>query len=496
MMRNDDGPIQKIVQDPMTYAASPLYSLEEGRPVLTRSQLLDLGNRILAMATAASTSVRLEHTARKVTRLSNGKVLLADDGDTLTLTILTNLSPVGAMAGASIETVTNQLNDDTLRMLVARAEAAAHDQTRGVDELYPIQPPVQDTYPAVALWHQATIDAMETARDTLLPAVLEQVAREGLLASGFVGFMARSSGYVSKEKITAYAEETDTELAITARTSDGNSVGWAGQTARDWDRITPATVAARAVDLCKRGVGARAVEPGRRTAILTAEAVAQLFRFFGSQYSADQTIRWQRTAFSKPPRSARYGEQMFDPRIRMSSDPADPEGGYRPWFGRGSANPAMVWAENGRLKELAYYPEFAVLRGRPYANDPYSIRVSGGETSLEQMIVRCQEGIFVNRFSSVDMVDSTTGMLTGTTSDGCFLIKDGKIKMPVKNFRILESPFFMLNKIVALGPSQRAAFGYTPHGSGEPPFEWPRLPLIVPPMMIEDFNFSSLIDAV
>jgi predicted Zn-dependent protease len=117
------------------------------------------------------------------------------------------------------------------------------------------------------------------------------------------------------------------------------------------------------------------------------------------------------------------------------------------------------------------------------------------------MIAQCKEGILVNRVSDVEMVDEYTCVLTGVTHGGCFLIKDGRIFKPVKNFRFLESPFFFLNRIEALGVPERAAFGFTPRGENEPAWDshggaWPRPPLIVPPMMVRDFNFTALSDAV
>jgi hypothetical protein len=68
----------------------------------------------------------------------------------------------------------------------------------------------------------------------------------------------------------------------------------------------------------------------------------------------------------------------------------------------------------------------------------------------------------------------------------------------VKNFRILESPFFFMNRIQALGPTARAPFGYTPPASTEnlSDVTWPRPPIVAPPMMVSDFNFSALADAV
>jgi predicted Zn-dependent protease len=182
----------------------------------------------------------------------------------------------------------------------------------------------------------------------------------------------------------------------------------------------------------------------------------------------------------------------------MISDPSDPDGGYQPFFGSGFASPKMSWIEGGTLKNLAYSVGYAMARGKPYAENPWSIRVTGGNTTIEQMIAQCQEGVYVNRFSSVDLVDMSTGMMTGVTRDGCFFVKNGKIDRPIKNFRFLESPFVFMNNVEAMGVPERAAFGYTPPAVTyyDPFSTWPRRPVIVPPMMVRDFNFSALSDAV
>ena len=116
--------------------------------------------------------------------------------------------------------------------------------------------------------------------------------------------------------------------------------------------------------------------------------------------------------------------------------------------------------------------------------------------TLQEMIASCKEGIYVNRFSDVHMVNQESGLTTGVTRDGCFFVKDGKISKAVKNFRFLESPFFFLNKVEAIGTAERAAFGYTPPARGEGYALWPRPPIIAPPMMVNDFNFSALADFV
>jgi predicted Zn-dependent protease len=96
-------------------------------------------------------------------------------------------------------------------------------------------------------------------------------------------------------------------------------------------------------------------------------------------------------------------------------------------------------------------------------------------------------------------MDVNSGALTGNTRDGCFLVKDGKIHTPVANFRFFESPFLMLNRVMAVGVSERVAFGYRPPypGDGHDGLDnWPPQPVIVPPLMVRDFNFTALSDAI
>jgi len=82
-------------------------------------------------------------------------------------------------------------------------------------------------------------------------------------------------------------------------------------------------------------------------------------------------------------------------------------------------------------------------------------------------------------------------MMTGITSGGCFLIKKGKIEKAIKNLRFTDSPWFFLNRLMAIGTSERSAFGYAPWYG-----KWPLPPTIVPPLMVAEFNFTALADAV
>ena len=82
------------------------------------------------------------------------------------------------------------------------------------------------------------------------------------------------------------------------------------------------------------------------------------------------------------------------------------------------------------------------------------------------------------------MVDPQTLLLTGLTRDGTFYIENGAIQYPVKNFRFNESPVAMLNAVEEFGKPVRVA-------DDEAPF-----PMMLRPMSLKEFTFTSLSDAV
>jgi predicted Zn-dependent protease len=75
-----------------------------------------------------------------------------------------------------------------------------------------------------------------------------------------------------------------------------------------------------------------------------------------------------------------------------------------------------------------------------------------------------------------------TVQLTGLTRDGLFLIENGKVTDPVVNFRFNESPVHLLQNVLAMGRPVRTRGGE----SG----------MIAPALVVKDFPFTSLSDAV
>ena len=135
------------------------------------------------------------------------------------------------------------------------------------------------------------------------------------------------------------------------------------------------------------------------------------------------------------------------------------------------------------LRQLSYdrgYANQQLNKPDPLHNSQ-AYRMSGGNTSIEEMIARTERGLLVTRLTNVRLVDQNSLLCTGTTSDGVWLIERGEITRPVKNFRFRESPLFAFNSLEALGEPVRV-------------LQW--MPTIVPPALVHDFSMTSLADAV
>ena len=108
--------------------------------------------------------------------------------------------------------------------------------------------------------------------------------------------------------------------------------------------------------------------------------------------------------------------------------------------------------------------------------------MEGTNRSLSQLIRGVDRGVLVTRFWYNRMLEPRTILATGLTRDGTFLVEGGKLSTAVRNFRYNDSPVTMLRNVVAMGRPQRVTMGGRV--------------MVVPPMVVKDFNFSSTSDAI
>jgi len=278
----------------------------------------------------------------------------------------------------------------------------------------------------------------------------------------------------------AYHRTTDADFSVTARTPDGTGSGWAHGGARDWNAVNPEAIGRVAAQKAVASRNPQEIAPGLYTAVLEPQAVNDLIPLLAGALAA-RSADEGRSAFSKPDGGTRIGEKVADERVTLYSDPADAGLLGQPFDQEGLPLRRMVWIEKGILKNLAYSRFWAEKQGKEPTGSPFfgGLALVGGTKSTDELIAGCARGVLVTHFFYIRALDPRTVLQTGLTRDGAFLIENGKVTRPLKNFRWNESPLLMLNRLEDIGRPE--------------PTEAGRL---MPALRVRDFNFSSLSDAV
>ncbi|MFZ6694626.1 TldD/PmbA family protein [Stenotrophomonas acidaminiphila] len=374
----------------------------------------------------------------------------------------------------------NEFDDASLERVVRRAE----DLARLAPENPEFMPIIdrQDYRPSPTFSEStAAIDPefrAKVAADSIAPC-----RGHGLVAAGFLedsrGFVAiaNSKGNFGYQRTTSF------DYTCTVRTEDGRGSGWVGRNLKDAADFH----ADQEIEIAKRkaieSAEAKALEPGKYTVILEPAAAAGLISFmmnFFDARSADEG----RSFLSKKGGGNKLGEQVYDPQVNMFADPWHPDAPVLPWDGEGMPRERMAIIENGKVANLNYSRYWAQKQGKTANARPGNLLMSGGSKSIAELVKGTQKGILLTRTWYIRLVDPQTVLLTGLTRDGTFYIENGQIKHPVKNFRFNESPVIMLNNIDELGKPVRVA-------GDESSFV-----MMIPPMRLRDFTFTSLSDAV
>ncbi len=446
-------------------------------PHLTREQARALTQRVLAFSSSDEMRVSVSSGSSANTRFAVNQISTAGDNTNVSVTVR---SIFGKQAGSA---TTNRLDDDSLRALVQRAESLARLAPEDPEMLPELGPQDYLDIPAFART-TAELDPAGRARAVL--SITNPAVAAGLVATGYLETNAGAEAIATSRGLFAWSEQTSTALTTTVRTTDGTGSGWAGATHHDWTRINPAELGARAIDKARRSVNPVAIEPGRYTVVLEPTAVGNLVQLIAGAAQA-RSADEGRSFFSKPGGGTKIGMKVVDERVTLRSDPRDPDAFGNTFSGDGLPTRPITWIENGIVRNLAYDRFWAQKQGAQPSAFSGSLRMLGGDSSIEEMIASTERGLLVTRLWYIRPVDPRTILYTGLTRDGTFLIENGKVTRAVKNLRWNESPIFMLNNVEAMGAPVRVSASES-GGPGQA--------VVVPPLKVRDFTFTSLSDAV
>lgn len=372
----------------------------------------------------------------------------------------------------------NQIDDKTITAAVQQAEELAMIAPEDPEYMPPIGP---QEYPTVSAYVEATAHHRPEARAEMARECIAMALPKKLTAAGFIENNNGFSMFANSKGLSAYHTSTNIDYSVTARTDDGTGSGWAEGGHNDASRMNSLAISNRSVEKAVASANPQALEPGKYTVVLEPEAVANLLQTFAFRWDA-RSADEGRSYFSDAGGGNKIGQKLFPDFVNIISDPSHPEVPGSPWSEDGLPSGKIVWVENGVLKNLRYSRYWAEHKGKQPVPFPANTIMEGGSASVDELIASTQRGILVTRFWYIRDVDPRTMLLTGLTRDGSFLIENGKISHPIKNFRFNESPVAMLKNIETMSKPERMQRG----GSAN----------LIPALKVKEFTFSSLSDAV
>jgi predicted Zn-dependent protease len=444
---------------------------------LSREECEAIAKRALSFATADETRVLVNSTNINNTRFAVNQI--STGGDSFD-SVVTVISKFGKRSGSAS---TNQIDDAGLKAAVTMSERVAQLSPEDPEAMPELS---QQTYKAGINWSDATASMDPESRATAVKKITEPAKAANLISTGFMEAITGAQAIANNKGLFAYNRSTASVLTTTVRTPDGTGSGWGGATHHDWSKIDPAALGARATNKARTSINPVAIEPGRYTVVFEPTAVGNLVQFIARAFNA-RAADEGRSFFSLPDGKNKIGQKVVDERVTITSDPFDSDVAGAPFSGDGLPTQRVVWIENGVVKNLDYDRFWAQKSGRAPTGAGGSIKMSGGTSSLDDLIRSTQRGLLVTRFWYLRPVDQRTILYTGLTRDGTYLIENGKITRPVKNLRFNDSPIFMLNNLEAMGVPERVSASE----GGDP-----GQAIVVPPIKVRDFNFTSLSDAV
>jgi predicted Zn-dependent protease len=375
----------------------------------------------------------------------------------------------------------NEFDDKSLEKVVRRAEDLAR--------LAPENPEFMPAVAKQAYKPSATFSAKTAAIDPEFRAQaaaysIEASRKNKLVCAGFFTDSTSFEAIANSNGVFGHQQATSLDFTCTVRTEDGRGSGWVKRSAGDAALFDPREASAVAIEKALRSVDAKALEPGRYTVILEPAATSDLIGYMLSGFDARKADEG-RSFLSKKGGGNRLGEKLFDQQVNIWADPWDKDVAVMPWDSATMLpRERMAMIKDGRVAALDYSLFWAKKKGVRPIGSPGNMIMAGTSKSTAELIANTRKGVLVTRTWYIRLVDPQSVLLTGLTRDGTFYIENGKIKHPIKNFRFNESPVTMLNNIDEIGKPQIIAGDEVQYA------------MLIPPMKVRDFNFTSLSDAV
>jgi predicted Zn-dependent protease len=447
--------------------------------------------RIQKFATTKDVEVIVNSVHFSLTRFANNTIHqnVAEDNNVVSVRTVID--------GKTARATTNKTDDASLKRAVEAAERLTRVQESDPD-LLPLAKPMAMTEKPSSRYFERSAKLTPEDRAAGVAKIVEIAKKNKLVTAGIFSSGESFEGIVNSAGMRNFHRQSSAEVSVTMLNDAQRSSGWQKRTAPDISAFDPAEVGEIAAQKALASADPKELRPGKYDVILEPSAVLDLVGFMFQDFGA-QALLDERSFLNE-----RIGTKLFGENITIDEDAYHPLQSGTQFDGEGVPKQRLRLVENGviknvvfsrasaeRMKKSPLAKHFMTIaptgHGFPLPNEigdaPMNLvfagAAKGNAKTVPQMIAESERAILVTRVWYIREVEPYQKVLTGMTRDGTFLVEDGKVRHGTLNFRLNQSLVEMLNNVLAMSESVRAA--------GEESFD-----MVVPAMKVRGFNFTEV----
>lgn len=280
----------------------------------------------------------------------------------------------------------------------------------------------------------------------------------------FAGAHATGSSAVAAGNthgVRRFATMSDADATVIAIA--GKNSGYATRRDRNAARVDLAELGAEAT--LKATLAAERIEdlePGTYDVILEPPCLAEVFDWMNMIAFTGQSFEDGSSFFV-----GNLGHRILGENFTLTDDALDPHFLPFPFDMEGMPKRVVPLIEGGVIRtpvldkawadRLGLEPTASAWHlGSPEHGTAFHLSMAGGDATREEMIASTKHGIWITRFNYVNgLLEPKTALMTGTTRDGTFLIRDGAVVARLPNLRWTQSMTEAFSNIESLSKERR-----------------------------------------
>ncbi|MCL5036538.1 MAG: TldD/PmbA family protein [Chloroflexi bacterium] len=367
-----------------------------------------------------------------------------------------------------------------------------HEMTLKMEEdpVFPGFPEAPDEpYPKVSGFSEATNLMTPMDRGNAVLELVKITEDEGLTVFGALWNQTLEISIANSVGVYGYHPLTAASMRVVS--SFKGMTGYAEKSSSSIENITVEELASEAIESCRYMGELEEIPPGEYDLVMEEYGVAEYLHFLCYDAFSAQAAQEGRSFLSE-----HIGEKVVGKNISISDDPLTGEGLPMPFDYEGVPHRTLTLIEEGVAKNLVYDTYYAAKGntkstgnacfpnpefGAPLAAN---MTVMAGNSSLEEMIRKTEDGLYVKRLHYLREAHPKKTIITGMTRDGLYLIKNGEITARLKNMRFTQSIAESLNHVAAIGKNRKLL-------AEQDEFTGIAISSLVPAMKFRKFNFTG-----